>query len=77
MTESEFPGMQRAMALSLNPKGKAPVSLQEKEVEASEDEMQLALHLSSVEAERNNRGEEGPPSRMEKEAAGRLLSWTI
>ena len=74
MTESEFPGMQRAMAPGLNPKGKAPMSLRDQEVEASEEEIQLTLHPSRVEVVRNIRGKEGQPNRREKEATGRPLS---
>jgi hypothetical protein len=66
-TESELPGTQRAMDLILNLKGKAPMSLLDLEVEASGEELQLALHLSCLEVERNNR---------QKEASGRPLSLT-
>ena len=58
--------MQRA--LNLDPNGKAPMSLRDLEAEVSEKEMQLALHLSREEAERNNGGKEG--SRRRKQPDG-------
>ncbi len=54
--ESEFPGLQRATAKSLDPKGKTTMSLRDLEVEASKNEMRLALHFNREEAERIDGG---------------------
>ena len=74
VTESEFPDMQRASAFNLKPNGKAPMSLRDLEVEASEKEMQLAIHLSREEAEKKSGVEEKSRNCREKEAAGRPWS---
>jgi len=69
--------MQRAMALNMDPNGKAPVSLRDLELESSKEEMQLALHFRREEAERNNRGKQGPRNGREKEESGQPSSWTV
>jgi hypothetical protein len=74
VTESEFPGMQQAMAQSLDPKGKVPMSLWDLEAEASEKETQLALHSSREKMKRNNGGKEGSRNCRVMEAAGRPSS---
>ena len=38
-TEREFPGIQRAIAFSTDPKEKAPMSLREQEAEVAEEEL--------------------------------------
>ena len=48
--ERESPGLYKALALSRDPKEKAPMSLQEHTTEAEEADLQLALRLSRVEA---------------------------
>ncbi len=52
--EREFPGLQRAIALSMDPKGKAPMLLQEHEAMATEETL-LSAYLPSIEAARKRK----------------------
>ena len=73
-SELEFPGMHEALALSLDPKGKAPMSLRKREAEATEKNLQIALHRSRKEAQRKSRGGNELPICQEREATGRPWS---
>ena len=46
----------RALALSHDPMGKAQMSLMDQEAKREEADLQLALHLSRVEAQKQGRG---------------------
>ncbi len=70
MTDLDFPDLQRAIALSLDSTGKAPMPLRDLEMKALEKETQVICHLSREEAERNNMGKEGPRNCREKETSG-------
>jgi hypothetical protein len=67
--EREFPGTQRAIALSLDTKEKAPMLLWEQEAEVTEEALRSALHRSREEAQRRSKGENGKRLRigLEKE----------
>jgi len=62
---------EKARAPCRDPKGKAPMSPQELETEHQEDELQRALHLSLMEAERTSRGKE-----RQRSPEPRNHSWT-
>jgi len=51
--EMEKRDLKRALALSLDPNGKAPMSRHDLEVQMGEEELQQALHLSRVEEEKS------------------------
>ena len=70
LQETKISEMQRVIALSMDPKEKAPVPLWEHEAETTEEALQLALHRSREEAQkRSQRGKEkGLQIGREKEA---------
>ncbi len=57
--ETKLPGTQRAIALSIDPKGKASMPLRDQEAEASEEALQLVLHRSREEKQRRSLGGKG------------------
>ena len=59
---------QRSPALSQDPRGKAQMSLTDQEAEREESDLQLALHLSRVEAQRVRKGEKAQLSLTDQEA---------
>ena len=65
----EYTELQRAIALSLDPKGKAPMQLRELEAEEEEKAIQLALHRSRKDAQRRSQGGKELQIGPEKEAA--------
>jgi len=65
--DRESPGLHMAPTLSRDLKEKAPMSLQDQATEKEESDLQLAIHLSRVEAQKQSRIETQP--RQQKEAA--------
>ena len=72
--ERESPSPQGAPTLSRNPREKAPMSLQDQEMEREEADLQQALHLSRVEAQKHRTA--GTHRGHQKEATDGIMSST-